>query len=82
MMSDGGSDFTSHDFKTTCDEVGSWIRAYRRWGHVAGWGREKLSGGSWACWVPSVAVASRCMCKGIWARNLAVRELTVCEVSA
>ncbi|MDO4244602.1 MAG: transposase family protein [Deinococcus sp.] len=27
VMSDGGSDFTSHEFGAACDEVGTWIRA-------------------------------------------------------
>ena len=27
VMSDGGSDFTSHEFKAACDEVGIWVRA-------------------------------------------------------
>ena len=26
-MSDGGSDFTSHDFKAACEQEGTWIRA-------------------------------------------------------
>lgn len=26
VMSDGGSDFTSHEFKAACDEVGTWVR--------------------------------------------------------
>ena len=27
VMSDGGSDFTSHEFGAACDEVGTWVRA-------------------------------------------------------
>lgn len=27
VMSDGGSDFTSHEFKAACERMGSWVRA-------------------------------------------------------
>ncbi|MFD2608583.1 integrase, partial [Deinococcus taklimakanensis] len=27
VMSDGGSDFTAHEFGAACDEVGTWVRA-------------------------------------------------------